>query len=254
METRMKSEHLKPIIVLLHPQLAENIGMTARAMLNCGLTELRMVKPKVPWPSLVAGYTSAGADDVLDKATLYETTEEALADVHHSYALTARSRDMVKPVTSPRASMDSVKEQVAEGQKVAFVFGGEQSGMSNDDVTLCDTIVTAPLNPDFSSLNLSQAVLMMSYEWLIATQKTSVEELKIKKNTELAEKEEIFGFFGQLEEELDRCGFLRVKEKRPDMVRNIRNIFLRSHLTSQEVRTLRGIVSGLIRLQKEDEK
>lgn len=244
----------QPIVVLIQPQLAENIGMTARAMLNCGLTQLRLVKPRTPWPSLVAGYTSAGADEVLDNTKIFETTEEALADVHHAYALTARSRDMVKPVTSPRASIEPIKEQISKGSKVALVFGGEQSGLSNDDVTLCDTIITAPLNPDFTSLNLSQAVLMMSYEWLVSTQNEQEESLKIKKNTQLAEKEEILGFFEQLETELDRCGFLRVKEKRSDMIRNIRNIYLRAKLTSQEVRSLRGIVSGLIRLQKDDAK
>lgn len=239
-----------PIVVLVHPQLAENIGMTARAMLNCGMSQLRLVKPKVPWPSLVAGYTSAGADAVLEQAQIFETTEDALADINQAYALTARSRDMVKPVTEPRASVGPMKEQIESGLKVALVFGGEQSGLSNDDVTLCDTIVTAPLNPEFSSLNLSQAVLMMSYEWLIATHNQKEESLKLKKNTGIAGKEEVFGFFEQLESELDRCGFLRVKEKRPDMIRNIRNIFSRVDLTSQEVRTLRGIVSGLTRLQK----
>ena len=236
-----------PVVILVEPQLPENVGMTARAMLNCGLTRLRIVRPKMHWPNKVCRYTSAGADQVLEDTQIFETTEEALKDIHYAYALTARSRDMNKAEYTARSAMPEIRTQIASKQRVALIFGGESCGLVNDDVVLCQAVIRIPLNPGFSSLNLSQAVQILSYEWRMSGDETPGKIMRIDKDTEPATKEQVVGFFDQLEHELDESGFLRVKEKRPEMIRNIRNIFQRADLTAQEVRTLRGIITSLVR-------
>jgi len=236
----------QPAIILVEPQLGENIGMVARAMLNCGLTELRLVNPREPWPNAKAQAAASGADLVLAQARLFATTEEAIADLAHVYATTARSRDMVKPVLTPRRAGLELRAQAGRGERTGILFGKEAKGLHNDDVALARAIIAAPLNPAFSSLNLGMAVLLVAYEWLVAAPEATAEgETAIGKDTRPATGAELAGLFAHLEGELDACGFLRVAEKRPIMIRNLRNIFVRAGLTEQEVRTLRGVIACL---------
>jgi len=237
-----------PEIILVHPQIGENIGTTARAMLNCGLTNLRMVRPREAWPNEKAVASSSGATVVLDRAELYQATAEAVADLSRVYATTARPRDMVKPVLSPRAAAAEIRDFQAEGGAAGILFGAERSGLDNDDVALADAIIEVPMNPEFSSLNLAQAVLICAYEWRLAgAADEGGARRRGRPQAEAATKVELLGFFGHLEGELDRAGFLYPPEKRSRMVRNIRNLFARADLTGQEVKTLRGIVASLVK-------
>ena len=234
-----------PAIVLVDPQLGENIGMVARAMLNCGLTDLRLVRPRDGWPNPKAVAASSGAVEVLDRARLFETTAEAVADLERLYATTARERHMTKDVVTPRRAAEEVRTVEADGARCGVLFGKEAKGLTNDDVALADAILQVPLNPAFSSLNLAQAVLLIGYEWYQLGIDAADHELTIPQRTRPANKAELVGLFEHLEDELDASGFLRIKEKRPVMVRNLRNLFQRARLTEQEVRTLRGVVSYL---------
>lgn len=237
-----------PEIILVHPQIGENIGTAARAMLNCGLGALRLVKPREAWPNEKAVAASSGATEVLDRAKLFGTTGDAVADLTRIYATTARSRDMVKPVLSPRAAAAEMRQDLSRGAKVGILFGAERSGLENDDVALADAIIEVPMNPDFSSLNLAQAVLICAYEWRLAGAGGEADgPRRGRPQARAATKAELLGLFEHLEAELDRAGFLYPPEKRPRMVRNIRNLFARADLTEQEVRTLRGIVASLVK-------
>ncbi len=236
-----------PAIILVEPQLGENIGMVARAMLNCGLSDLRLVNPREGWDRDKAEKSSSGATVVLNQAKFYSSTKEAVADLQTVYATTARVRDMVKPMVTPRKAAEESVALAAKDQKVGVLFGKEAKGLHNDDVALADAIMHLPLNPAFASLNLAQAVLLIGYEWFTMNDATEGRYLNTSnsKTSRPASKQEVIGFFEHLERELDSSGFLRVEEKRPSMVRNIRNIFSRIELTLQEVQTLRGIVAFL---------
>ena len=229
---------LPPVIVLVEPTLGENIGAAARAMMNFGLAEMRLVRPKGSWPNHKAINTASGAEAILEQAGLFETTVEAVADLQRVYATTARLRDMEKPVITPEALAKSIRKE--DGARSGILFGREAKGLHNDDVTIADAIVTVPVSPEHRSLNLAQAVLLMGYEWF----KSSDPPMQDRKEKP-ASRGELTGFFEHLESELDACGFLFPPEKRPRMVRNIRNIFSRASLTEREVKTLRGIVAGL---------
>ena len=233
-----------PAIILVEPQLGENIGTAARAMLNCGLTDLRLVQPRDGWPSDKARSAASGADRVIDGARLCETTEAAIAGLQRVYATTARQRDMVKRIVTPRRAAAELRALTAEGQACGVLFGPERMGLVNDHVALADTLVTVPLNPGFSSLNLAQSVLVIGYEWFTAADATPPEQLPAGDSAP-ASKAQLQRFFEHLEEELDRSGFLRVAEKRPSMVRNLRNLLQRAQLTEQELRTLHGVVTAL---------
>tara|TARA_B100000315_G_scaffold233025_1_gene245835 strand:+ start:4486 stop:5271 length:786 start_codon:yes stop_codon:yes gene_type:complete len=231
-----------PAIILIEPQLGENIGMVARAMLNCGLTDLRLVRPRDGWPNSRATSTASGADMVLKNAKIYETTEAAIGDLNLVYAATARDRDITKEVVTPAQAATEFRRS---GSTICgILFGGEAMGLNNDDIALTNKIVMVPLNPGFTSLNLSQAVLLLAYEWFKLADQTPAAELRMK-DSQLADKAELIGLFEHLESELDARGFLRVKEKRPVMVQNIRNAFQRANMTEQEVRTFRGIIKSL---------
>ena len=244
-----------PVIVLVEPQLGENIGMAARAMLNCRLTELRLVKPRDGWPSDEATAAAAGADEVVEGARVFDTTADAVADLGRVFATTARTRDMTQRILTPRQAGVEIRDFMAgsrsggQGEiKAGVLFGREAKGLKNDDLALCDAVVMAPVNPAFSSLNLAQAVFCIGYEWLLAglgDGKDGGGRLTMKKETRPANKSELQSLFEHLEQELDASGFLHVKKKRPVMVRNIRNVLQRAHLTEQEVRTLRGIITSL---------
>ena len=232
-----------PVIILVDPQLGENIGMVARAMLNCGFTELRLVRPRDGWPSDKAVAAASGADRVVDGARLFDTTEAAIADLTAVYATTARPRGMTKLVYAPDEAAPLMAEDPAS---TGILFGGEAKGLKNDDIALADAIIMAPLNPQFSSLNLAQAVLLVAHEFYKLGLGPADDPLE-KKGTRPATKEELLGFYEHLESALDGSGFLHVEEKRPTMVRNLRNLFGRARLTEQEVRTLRGIIASLVK-------
>jgi tRNA/rRNA methyltransferase len=234
-----------PAIILVRPQLSENIGTAARAMLNCGLTDLRLVNPKPDWLQERTFAAASGADRVLLSARVFDAIGPAVADLHRVWASTARNRFMVKPVDSPRAAAAVMRAAAAEGLASGVLFGPERTGLENDDLTMADTVLSVPLNPEYCSLNLAQCVLLVGYEWFQA----AVDEppRPMTKGAEPpASKEKLLAFFGHLERELDSCGFLRIPEKRPSMVRNIRNMFQRAGLTGQEIQTLHGMVHELV--------
>jgi len=252
-----------PVVILVDPQLGQNIGMVARAMLNCGLEELRLVRPRDGWPNSAAESAASGAGVVLEQTQLFDTTAEAVADLTRVYAATARPRGMITPVVTPRqaaaelraaqiqetGAQDTGAQDTGAGRtRAGVMFGPERSGLVNDDIALADTVLSVPLNPAFTSLNLAQAVFVVGYEWLIAGSAADSgapgRELSLGA-TRPATKAELIGLFERLEAALDARGFLYPVEKRPTMVRNLRNLFQRAQLTEQEVRTLHGIVSLL---------
>ncbi|HEX2581256.1 MAG TPA: RNA methyltransferase [Dongiaceae bacterium] len=238
-----------PAIVLVHPQLGENIGAAARAMLNCGLTDLRLVAPQEGWPNEKARRAAVGAFDLMPPVRLFPATREAVADCTFALATTARERKMTKHILSPRKAAMEIRAQEARGGKVALLFGPERTGLENDDLTLADALVTVPLNPQFSSLNLGQAVLLLAYEYAqgVTAEQPSVLDTN---GSPAATKEQLAGFFDHFERALDECGFLRNPTARPSMVRNLRNMWQRAQLTEQEIRTLHGVVKELTTLRQ----
>jgi tRNA/rRNA methyltransferase len=226
--------------------LGENIGMVARAMLNCGLTKLSLVRPRDGWPNPAAEAAAAGATEVLDRADVYTDTPDALAGYQRVYATTARPRDMVKPVLTPQAAARDMRAAEDQGASVALLFGAERSGLTNDELVLADRVIAVPLNPAFASLNLAQAVLIIGYEWFQAAHAGPSESLTLGGGLP-AERAELLNFLERLERALDGGDFFHPPEKRASMVRNLRNIFLRGDLTDTEVRTLHGVVSALMK-------
>ena len=233
-----------PAIILVRPQLGENIGTAARAMLNCGLMDLRLVAPRDGWPNVKALNAASGADAVIGRARLFDSVTEAVADLNCVFASTARGREMVKSVLTPRQA--AVKLRPASATHAGILFGPERSGLSNDDVVLADAIIEVPLNPAFSSLNLAQAVLIICYEWSVAAQETAPEYLPAGRSP-AARKKEILNFFNMLEGELDARDFYPTTVMRPKMVSNLRNLFQRIELSQQDVKSLFGIVKSLTR-------
>jgi len=232
-----------PAIILVAPQLGENIGTTARAMLNCGLDDLRLVRPRDGWPSDKAVAAASGADTVLDQARLYPNVPAAIADLVHVYAATARDRGMVRREVTPSHAAAEMRAWLGSGEACGVLIGPERTGLVNDDVALADTVLTVPLNPAFSSLNLAQAVLIIGYEWFIAGAEAP-EEILRRGGSRAATKEELLNFFDHLEEELENSGFLRNRESRPHIVRNLRSLFQRAQCTEQELRTLHGVITS----------
>ncbi|MFA6020761.1 MAG: RNA methyltransferase [Rhodospirillales bacterium] len=237
---------LAPAVILVAPQLAMNIGTTARAMANCGFYDLRIVNPKPKWPNELSRRASSGAQGILDEARICASTSEAIADLTRVYATTGRSRRMTKRIVTPRQAALEVRTAHGQGEKTGFLFGPERTGLENDDLALADALISVPLNPAFASLNLAQSVLLVGYEWFQAGDRTPASRLA-SGDSPPATKEQLEIFFQHLERELDHCGFLRVADKRPTMVRNLRNIFQRASLTDQEVRSLHGVVAELVR-------
>ena len=237
-----------PSIILVEPQMGENIGAAARAMANCGLWDLRLVNPRDGWPNPTALRAAVGAFDLLGPVRVFASTKEALSDLTIVFATTARDRRMVKPIFTPREAIGALRRHVGEGGRAGIIFGPERMGLVNDDLSLADALVTVPLNPAFTSLNLGQAVLLLGYEWLMSADTTPGSVLPL--NGALpATKDELHNFFEHLERELDACGFLRNEEARPNMIRNLRNMWQRAQLTDQEIRTLHGVVKELSNLR-----
>ena len=236
-----------PIIILVRPQLAENIGMVARAMMNCTLSELRIVTPRENPLSDKAIAASSGAQEILSHAVCYNTLEEAVADVHLVLATTARRRDMTKPVYHPEKAMDVCKSALEKGERVAILFGAERTGLENEEIISSDGIVEIPLNPKHSSLNLSQAVLLMGYTWFRICHDYDNTHLGTGRS-QVASKREFELFWSYLEETLDKKGYFRPANKRERMQRNLKNIFARNQLTSAEIKTLYGVVGLLTKV------
>jgi tRNA/rRNA methyltransferase len=233
-----------PAVILVRPQMGENIGAAARAMKNFGLDEMRIVDPRDGWPNKKAHAMASRADDILDNAALFDNTPAAVADLHAVYAATARSREMEKPCLTPREAVADMRRRLGAGQQLGILFGGEKAGLDNDDATLAQSIIQIPANPAFSSLNLGQAVLLVAYEWFTFGPVPEPEPAGDGLPVTL---DELHFFENRLEEELTSAGFLKPPEKRPSMMRNLRNIFRRADLSGQEVRSLHGVVSALIR-------
>ena len=232
-----------PAIVLVEPQLGENIGACARAMLNCGLTDMRLVNPRDGWPNPAADAMAAGAIEVLQKARVYPTTAEACADLTYVLATTARPRGVTKEALVPRAAAAQLRARLAADQPVGVLFGPERAGLVNDDVTLADAVITVPLNPGFSSLNLAQAVLLVGYEWFQSGDTTPNVQLMSDSPPAPVETREFF--YSRLEVELEEAGFFYPEHLGPTMKRNLRTMFGRAGLTDQEIQSLHGVIKAL---------
>lgn len=234
-----------PAVILVAPQLGENIGMTARAMLNCGLSDLRLVKPRDGWPNRDAVTAAASATEVLEEARVYPSTSDAVADLHRLYVTTGRNRELAKPTLTPRAAAAEVHTLAGDGVRSGVLFGPERTGLENDDLALGDAIIRIPLNPAYKSLNLAQAVLVFAYEWFQWGSEMPAREAP-SGNSPPADRGMLLGFFERLEGLLEEKGFYHPPEKRPAMIRNLRSFFLRAEPTEQEVRTLHGVLSALL--------
>ena len=232
-----------PAVILVEPQMGENIGTAARAMLNFGLTDLRLVRPRDGWPNPAAEAMASGANEVLDQAQVFDTTKDAVADLRHVLAVTARARDSVKDVITPSEAGPHMRGRAAAGQQTGLLFGPERAGLNNDDVALADTVLTIPANPAFSSLNLAQAVLVMAYEWFQAG--VADEPAADDRFGPPATKDQLVRLFEHLEEELDATRFFHPEERRTAMVRNLRNMLQRFGMTDQDVRTSHGVIRAL---------
>jgi tRNA/rRNA methyltransferase len=258
MSSESSSSGPAPAVILVNPQLGENIGTAARAMANFGLSEMHIVDPRDGWPSERAVKAASGADWVIETANVVETCEEAISPFTRVYATTARPRGMTKQVMTPEQAAADMHKRIGNGERVAVMFGRERWGLNNDEVALADIIVTAPVDPRFASINIAQAVLLVGYEWYKPVAKTlgmGTEELpaldgpglKVRGGEGLATKQDLQGLFDHLEGELDEAGFFKSPDMRPVMVRNLRNMFQRIELSLQEVRTFRGIIASLTR-------
>jgi tRNA/rRNA methyltransferase len=247
-KTKRWSVEPAPIVVLVEPQLGENIGAAARAMANFGLSCLRLVKPVQGWPNEKARVMAAGADRVLDGAQLYDSLAAAIGDCSFVLAATARNHDQAKPVVGATEAAAEMAPRVAAGEKVAIVFGRERNGLENHEVGQADRILTLPVNPAFASLNLAQAVVIVGYEWF--RQQGGELPFTEPDRSPPAAKQQLDAFFADLERELDKVEFFRPAEKRGTMGVNLRNIFQRMALTQQDMRTLHGVVTALTQGRK----
>jgi tRNA/rRNA methyltransferase len=233
-----------PVVILVRPQLGENIGMAARAMLNCGLSALRLVSPRDGWPNAKAQRAASGADVVLDKAKIFASVGEAVADLERVVATTARNRELTQRIVTPRRAAAEMRGWIGQAEKVGILFGPERTGLTNDDMVHADTALSIPLNPQFSSLNIAQAVLLVAYEWATTGEDTPAERLS-EHATRPATKDELLNLFAHLERALDQSGFLRNKAMQPAMVHNLRAFLQRAAMTEQEVRSFHGVIKYL---------
>ena len=233
-----------PVVILVEPQLGENIGMAARAMGNFALTRLRIVNPRDGWPNVSAQRAAAGADAILDRVELFDTVAQAVADLTLLFATTARAHDQAKPVAAPQAAAREIASGIAGGGNVGILFGRERYGLQNEEVALADRIITFPVNPGFASLNLAQAVLLMGYEWFKLSTEGAL-PFAMPERSERASQHQMQAFFDNLVGELDRVEFLRPAEKRETMLVNLRNIFSRMEPTKQDMHTLHGVVMAI---------
>jgi tRNA/rRNA methyltransferase len=244
-----------PAILLMEPQLADNVGMVARAMANFGLDALRLIAPRDGWPNEKARIAASGANFVIDDAVAFPSLPEAIGDLHWLAATTARQRDLRKPVMTPVEAVAEMRTRIARGERCGVLFGRERNGLETGEVANADALVMIPVNARFASLNLAQAVLILGYEWMkvsegqslgrVTTYETPLSAGLNLGESRLASKDELIGFFGHLEGELERMGFFNPPHRRATVVDNVRTMFSRMGATEQEVRTLRGIVATL---------
>ena len=232
-----------PVVVLVEPQLGENIGAAARAMANFGLSRLRIVKPRQAWPNDKARMMAAGADRILDEAELFDTLEAAIADCSFVFATTARAHDQAKRVIGPADAAAEAAPRIGAGETVAVLFGRERNGLENDEVALADCIVTLPVNPAFASLNLAQAIVIVAYEWFKLA--GSGLPFAMPQKSRSAPKQQLLAFFASLERELEKVEFFRPPDKRETMQINLRNIFTRMQPTQQDIQTLHGVIMAI---------
>jgi tRNA/rRNA methyltransferase len=228
--------------ILVGPQMGENIGAAARAMLNFGVRDLRLVAPRDGWPNEKADAMAAGAFAEMPPVQVFERLEDALADLHYVLATTARPRDMVKPVFTPESGLQELRMRFEQNQTIGIVFGAERAGLLNDDISLCHGVISIQTNPEFPALNLAQSVLLMAYEW----NRTASSPIQEDRNIP-APHGEVNAFLERLDVALNESGlFFREENLKPTMQRNLRNIFTRHDLTVQEIRTLHGVLSALM--------
>jgi len=239
-----------PVIILVEPQMGENIGMVARAMANFGLADLRLVNPRDGWPNDKAQAAASKADHVIEGTKVFETLEQAIADLNFVYATTARERDGFKPVRSPVVAAETLRAKFRAGEGTGILFGRERWGLNNEEVALADEVVTFPVNPAFASLNIAQAVLLMSYEWM----KSGMEDVAAVPFQAMSQtqstKEQLFGLYDQLEEALEARNYFHPSAKKPKMVDNLRAVLSRRAFTEQEISVLRGVISSLDRFSR----
>ena len=229
----------QPVIVLVRPQLGENIGKSARAMLNFGLTELRLVEPRDGWPNPSAGPAASGADVVLEGAQVFDSVEDAIADCSTVYASTVRRRDLVMPVLSPEIMADAIASSPARS---AILFGPERSGLETDEVALANAIVTVPINPEFASLNLAQAVILLAYEW---SRKATLAMPPEKDLEPVAPHGDLEGLIQQLESSLEEKGYFHPPSRTQATKNTLRTIFTKTAWSSREVKAVRGVIRAL---------
>ena len=240
---------LTPSIILIEPQLGENIGSTSRAMLNFGVLDLRLVNPRDGWPNTKANAMAAGAlEDKNFNVTLYNNIKDATADISYLLATTARIRDMNKPVFNTKDGIEKIIHAQNNGDKTAIIFGGEKSGLNNQDLVKADALINIHNNKNFSSINLSMSVLIICYEWFLNTSKNNkLNNIKTNNKEIMPNKNELNYFIDRLISILDNSDFFNPEEKRQVMINNIEAIFTRNNLTLQELNTLHGILSSIIR-------
>src|ERR1700712_4867831 len=243
-KTKSGVELTGPVVILVEPQLGENIGMAARAMGNFGLTRLRLVNPRDGWANISAQRAASRADHILDRVELFDTVEHAVADCTLLFATTARAHDQAKPVVAPEVAALQMSAQLAGGGNVGILCGRERYGLQNEEVALADRIITFPVNPGFASLNLAQAVLLIGYEWFKLSTEGAL-PFAMPERSERASQHQMQAFFDNLVRELDRAEFLRPAEKRETMLVNLRNIFSRMEPTKQDMHTLHGVVMAI---------
>jgi tRNA/rRNA methyltransferase len=242
------SKRSAPVIILVHPQLGENIGAVARAMSNFGFSELRLVAPRDGWPNEKALHMASGAEIIIEKAKLFPDFRAAMADIQFAYATTARPRDMEKRTVTPDAAM----KEMNGGEKTALVFGPERTGLENDDIVLCDALITIPTAPEKTSLNLAQSMVIVGYEWFkqcsvvrVQSSESTPTELRTPNSDHSAPKAQWQGLFNQLDAYLEDADYYRTPDKKPLMWQNMQNMFLRGQWSEQEIRTFRGMLRVL---------
>lgn len=234
-----------PVVILCRTQMGENIGTAARAMLNFGLTELRLVAPQCGWPNAKAVAAASGAVEILNRLQTYPDLVAATADLHHTFATTARARELNKPVRDGEAMARDSAALLAEGRRVAFVFGPERTGLTNDELLLADAVISLPVNPAFPSLNVAQAILICAYEWFRLAGKPA--PLPGPQEGEMpATKAEVAGLLDHLVRELDEASFFRTEQRRASLIRAIAVMLERRAWTTSEVHLMRGIIKDLV--------
>lgn len=245
----MPESQRQPYFVLVRPQMGENIGASARAMWNFGLEQMRVVAPRDGWPSTRAVAMASGAGRLLDAAQHFDGVSEAVGDTSFVFATTARGRGLTKPILAPEEAMRQAAEKIAQGQKVAVLFGPERAGLENEDIAGANALISVPVNPDFPSLNLAQCVLLMAYEWRRAQGQVELARMELAK-TQWAEAIEVEKLAQHYEERLEVAGFFFPEAKAPGMKVNLRNMWSRFSLTRADVQMLHGVLRQLVRGNK----